>query len=128
MKNLKRLYEELGNRDDFEVIQRTFDGGTGGFTKGVLNNCTIVWSYADGWEHVSMNNSRRVPTWDEMCIIKDMFWDSQETVVQYHPAMDNYVNNLKNCLHLWKPIEKYSGKLPIPPNYMVGIKELGTLE
>lgn len=127
MKNLKRLYEELEKRDDFEIIQKTFDGGAGGFTKGILNNCTVVWSYAGGWEHVSMNNPRRPPTWDEMCIIKDMFWDLEETVVQYHPALDNYVNNLKNCLHLWKPIEKYSGKLPMPPDIMVGVKELRTL-
>ncbi len=128
MKNLKRLYEELGSRDDFEIIQKTFDGGVGQFIKGILHNYTVVWSYAGGWDHVSINNFRRTPTWDEMCVIKDLFWDSDETVVQYHPAIDNYVNNLKNCLHLWKPIEKYSGVLPIPPDYMVGIKELGVLE
>lgn len=127
MKNLKRLYEELESRDDFEIIKKSFDGGMGEFTKGILHNCTVVWSYAGGWEHVSINNPRRTPIWDEMCIIKDMFWDAYETVVQYHPPMDTYVNNLNNCLHLWKPIEKYSGKLPIPPDILVGAKELGTL-
>lgn len=128
MKSLKQLYAELGSRDDFTVIQKTFDGGMGEFTTGMLRNCTVVWSYAGGWEHVSINHPHRIPAWDEMCIVKNMFWNDEETVVQYHPAMDNYVNNLPHCLHLWKPIEKYSGVLPIPPDILVGVKELGVLE
>lgn len=57
------------------------------------------------WEHVSVSVSRKsdaLPTWDEMCEIKKLFWAPDETVVQFHPAESEYVN-VYNCLHLWKP-------------------------
>lgn len=127
MKSLNTLYEELENRKDFSVNRKGFDGGVGVFTKGVLKGATVIWSYAGGWEHVSICPINRTPTWDEMCMLKEMFWNENETVVQIHPAKENYVNNMKNCLHLWKPIEKYSGKLPIPNELFVGIKEVGTI-
>ncbi len=28
---------------------------------------------AQGWEHVSISNTHRCPTWDEMCAVKDLF-------------------------------------------------------
>lgn len=41
------------------------------------------------WEHVSARaidyKGERVPTWEEMCWLKDLFWDAEECVVQYHP-------------------------------------------
>lgn len=57
-----------------------------------------------------------------MCKLKDMFWTEDEAVVQFHPPKSEYVNNVKSCLHLWKPIEKYSGKLPLSPSLFVGLK------
>lgn len=57
------------------------------------------------WEHVSVSVSRKseaIPTWEEMCVVKDLFWTPEETVVQFHPAKSDYVN-VYNCLHLWKP-------------------------
>lgn len=57
------------------------------------------------WEHVSVSVSRKpqdIPTWLEMCFVKDLFWTPEETVVQFHPAKSDYVN-VYNCLHLWKP-------------------------
>ena len=103
------------------------DGGCGVFTKGTLKSATVIWSYAGGWEHVSICPKNRTATWEEMCMLKDMFWDDDEVVMQLHPAKKNYVNNMKNCLHLWKPIEQFSGKLPIPPDIMVGVKAVGTM-
>ena len=54
-----------------------------------------------------------------MCALKDMFFRDDEYVVQYHPAKSEYVNNMPNCLHLWKPT---AAELPVPPTIMVGIK------
>lgn len=122
MKSLKQLYEELENRKDFYIDQKSIDGGSGFFTNDSLKGATVIWSYAGGWEHVSICPDNRVPTWDEMCKLKDMFWNEDEAVVQFHPPKSEYVNNVKNCLHLWKPIEKYSGKLPLPPSLFVGLK------
>ena len=46
---------------------------------------SVVFSWGGGWEHVSVSYKNRVPTWDEMCKVKDMFWNDEECVVQYHP-------------------------------------------
>ena len=122
MKNLKQLYEELESRKDFQIIRKGFDGGMGVFTQGSLNKMTVIWSYGGGWEHVSIDGKNRMPTWDEMCHLKDMFFTEDECCVQYHPPKSEYVNNIPYCLHIWKPIEQYSGTLPIPPSMLVGIK------
>ena len=92
------------------------------FTKGSLKNMTVIWSYCGGWEHVSIDGKKRMPTWDEMCQLKDMFFTEDECCVQYHPQKSEYVNNIPYCLHIWKPIEQYSGALPVPPSLLVGIK------
>ena len=122
MKNLKKLYEELSARKDFQIIKQGFDGGAGMFTKGSQKGMTVIWSFGCGWEHISIDGKHRMPTWDEMCELKDMFFDEDECCVQYHPPKSEYVNNVNYCLHIWKPIEKYSGKLPIPPSIFVGLK------
>lgn len=68
------------------------------------------------WDHVSISLANRIPNWREMCFIKDMFFDPEDCVVQYHPPKNNYVNIHNNCLHLWKPQNE---KLPIPPIELV---------
>lgn len=119
MKNIKDLYNELETRKDFRVMEKSLDGGCGIFIKGPMKGSSVIWSYAGGWEHVSINKKTTTPSWEEMCMLKDMFFSDDETVVQFHPAKENYVNISENCLHLWKPIEKYSGKMPTPPTILV---------
>jgi hypothetical protein len=81
-----------------------------------------IVSDGEGWEHVSVvaysDNKMRTPTWAEMCKIKDMFWNENECVVQFHPPKSEYVNNHPHCLHLWKPQQII---IPTPPKIMVGI-------
>ena len=85
----------------------------------------VVASDGEGWRHVSVSVEfdSRPPTWAMMCKIKDLFWDDEDVVIQYHPRKSEYVNNAVNCLHLWQP---YDGKSPLPfptpPSIMVGIK------
>lgn len=83
---------------------------------------SVIWSDGGGWEHVSICPFKRsyMPSWDDMCQLKDMFFKENETVVQYHPAKSEYVNNMANCLHLWRPT---NGVLPTPPSIMVGAKQ-----
>ncbi len=69
------------------------------------------------WDHVSVSLQNRCPNWPEMCHIKDVFFDDDEAVVQYHPPRSEYVNCHPYCLHLWKPLNE---KLPLPPRIMVG--------
>lgn len=81
-------------------------------------------SDGEGWEHVSVSLTTkkksvdRCPTWQEMCFIKSMFWDDTDTVIQYHPAKENYVNMHEFVLHLWRPV---GIDLPLPHPLLVGI-------
>jgi len=72
-----------------------------------------------GWEHVSVSTATRCPTWEEMCLVKRLFWDTEDCVMQLHPPQSQYVNNHPYCLHLWRPI---GVTIPMPPSIMVGIK------
>lgn len=87
----------------------------------------IIASTGMGWEHVSITLRergnkgafiKRCPVWAEMCYVKDLFWDDEETVVQYHPPKSEHVNNHPFCLHLWRPIEV---EMPLPHKLMVGV-------
>ena len=71
-----------------------------------------------GWEHASVSRGDRCPTWEEMCFVKDLFWDSEDVVMQFHPKKSEYVNLAKTCLHLWRPI---GIEFPTPDKLMVGI-------
>ena len=69
----------------------------------------------EGWEHVSVSpkgskyeRDQPTPTWDEMCQIKRIFWDSEEMAVQIHPEESDYLHGIggdTNILHLWRPID-----------------------
>lgn len=79
-----------------------------------------------GWRHLSvvMLNEKKepantMPSWEDMCYLKDLFWDVTACVVQYHPPHSEYVNNHQYCLHLWEPTDF---TLPMPDSIMVGIK------
>lgn len=66
----------------------------------------VIFSDGGGWDHVSVSLKTRTPTWDEMCYVKDLFFDASECVMQLHPSKENYVNEHQFCLHLWRPQTK----------------------
>lgn len=95
---------------------------------------SVQCSDGEGWEHVSVTvypprkrtkrgkptpprPEPRLPGWEEMCFIKDLFWDEEERVVQYHPPKSEYVNLHPAVLHMWRPIEE---AVPFPPGKLVG--------
>ncbi len=84
----------------------------------------IIASDGADWEHVSISFPHRCPTWEEMCFVKRLFWDDEDCVMQLHPPKSEWVSNHSYCLHLWRPVDI---EIPRPPEYMVGVKELGTL-
>lgn len=79
----------------------------------------VIASNGMNWEHVSVSHSQRIPSWEVMCKIKEMFFEDEEIVMQLHPKKSQYVNNHKYCLHLWRPLEE---TIPAPPPILVGIK------
>ena len=44
----------------------------------------------------------RFPTWEEMCFVKQTFWSSEDTVIQFHPPDKDYQFYHKDCLYLWR--------------------------
>ena len=115
------------------------DGMNGAFqiplNGGIVANCIV----SDGkdpcgtivipWEHVSAHindhGRQRTPSWDEMCKLKDLFWDDEECVCEFHPPKSEYVNNHPHVLHLWKWT---GGEFPRPNSLLVGIKSLGEIK
>ena len=69
--------------------------------------CSVIWNYnEEGWEHVSVSPKKRfrIPSWLDMCTLKEVFWKNDEEAYQIHPKGSHYVNCVDNCLHLWKPV------------------------
>ena len=112
--------EALKHTPHLMIQQIGEDGGIGEVRYGKLAG-SVIWSFGGGWDHVSVAPYKRsyVPSWEDMCRLKDMFFREDETVVQYHPAKSEYVNTVENCLHLWRPQKE---TLPTPPSIMVGVK------
>lgn len=79
----------------------------------------VIASNGNGWEHVSVSHNQRIPSWEVMCKVKDMFFHDEEVVMQLHPKKSEYINLHKNCLHLWRPLDH---EILTPPSCMVGIK------
>lgn len=92
------------------------DGGYDLVYKSYPNVFNIIFSFGGGWDHVSVSRRDRCCTWEEMCQIKDIFFNENECVVQYHPPKSEYVNRHPYCLHLWKP---QNITIPLPPKEMV---------
>lgn len=101
------------------------DGNNGLFFLELSNRgkveLKIIASDGGGWDHVSVSliDKKRVPSWNEMCFVKDLFFDETETVLQFHPKKSEYVNNHPFCLHLWK---KQGEECELPPSIFTGIK------
>lgn len=75
-----------------------------------------------GWDHVSVSLDHRCPTWNEMSLVKELFWDDDEEVFQFHPPKSMHINFHKYCLHLWRPI---NGGILLPPPILVGPPNAG---
>lgn len=115
---------------EFEEIKKnpriavTFEGMDG--FHGIISMPTwignLIVSKGGGWEHISVSPKklRIIPSWDDMCRLKDIFWNEDESVIEIHPAKNEYVNNMPNCLHLWRC---YYKDMVLPPSCFVGTRE-----
>ncbi len=123
---------ELARDIDHPQLGTTFmDGNNGAFHIDSPENgwkLALICSDGDSWEHVSVHAYRRslavsspaqmrTPNWREMCFVKNLCWDDEDEVVQYHPKKSEYVNCHPHVLHLWRPIGVV---FPMPPSVMVG--------
>lgn len=114
MRDLNEIHCRLKQDDWFQL--RYFHQGSDGCL-AVLESWSeeeyrIIASTGRNWDHVSVSLADRVATWEEMCMIKELFFNEEECVIQYHPPRSKYVNVHPNCLHLWKP-QRHT--IPMPP-------------
>jgi hypothetical protein len=116
MKDLNTLDQYRDRTAERLLYGCTGDGGNGVFVVRIKGkHYMVIASNGSGWEHVSVSphcNANHTPSWDVMSAVKDMFFNPEECVVQYHPPKSDYVNLHPNCLHLWRPTEQ---ELPKPP-------------
>lgn len=117
MKNI----EEIKKTPNLFIEAETKNDGMGGkyYDKYTGKWLNFIFSYQMGWEHLSVSMPSRTPTWEQMCIMKDIFWNKNEACVEYHPREEDYVNNHKHCLHIWRPTHE---PLPTPPSILVGFR------
>jgi hypothetical protein len=118
------------NRNHPQFKTEDTDGMTGYFVIPVAEDAWALTIASPGnelmpWEHVSARigykkyhgkMAERLPTWDEMCLLKEIFWDNDECVMQLHPKESDYVNQHPLVLHLWKPVGM---EIPTPPKVAV---------
>lgn len=116
--------EEIKQNKYIQIDKKGRDGFGGiVYDKKTRTKLNFILSWGAGWEHCSVSITdryKRCPSWEQMCFIKDSFWNDDECCVEYHPAKKDYVNNHEYCLHIWKPIDQ---EIPTPPSLMVGLKK-----
>lgn len=122
MKNL--MSKEFDKFRNYTTAKRYY-GTTGDEGNGVFEvkidgkKYLVIASNGGGWEHVSVSNEKHIPSWNVMSKIKDLFFNDDETVIQFHPPKSEYINNHNNCLHLWRNIRN---ETKTPPSIFTGVK------
>jgi hypothetical protein len=122
---MKNLLEEAVNqyRIDNDLIRAHY-GNAGDGTCGVFEipshidkrTLCVIASCGDGWEHISVSRTNRVPNWYEMEQIKRLFFKEDETAMQLHVPSKDHISVHPHCLHLWKPID---ADIPMPDPKMI---------
>ena len=109
-----RTYEEIMESGKIWNA-KMFGNLVGGLIKlPDCGTCSVMFGNNErGYEHVSISPKHkfRIPSWEDMCILKDIFFEAEEEAYQIHPKKSEYVNISENCLHLWKPIGHELGEL-----------------
>lgn len=128
MKNIKEIWNNkrfnfqrfLRNKDEsqFNLAGTCYEPASG-------KSLWFKFTRSFGWEHLSVSLARKCPTWEQMCFMKDQFWNDDEVCFQLHPKKDDYINNHSYCLHIWKPIDQ---EIPTPPRIMVGVKDKNDID
>lgn len=80
---------------------------------GVLS---IMASWIEGWDHVSISRPDRIPTWGEMDFVKRAFFREDEAAYQLHPPVADHINCHPRALHIWRP---HGQPIPMPPKEFV---------
>jgi len=72
----------------------------------------IIADVSPFWDHVSVSTPDRTPTWEEMELVKRLFFKDTEVAYQLHVPPTDHINIHPHCLHLWRHRIK---RVPLPP-------------
>ena len=116
-----RTLEEIKANPKLRNIQVGMDGLHADIHIGGWDG-SVIFSWGGGWYHASVAPYKRriMPSYEDMCQLKNIFWTEDEDVIHIYPKKINYVNNIENCLHLWSC--KYTSMI-LPPSCFVGYRE-----
>lgn len=87
--------------------------------EGIAIQCTKTgvrviasWNIYAGqkWMHVSLSRGDRLPSYEDVCRVKEEIIGPERKAIQVHPPKSEHVNIHPYCLHLWSPI----GHDPLP--------------
>lgn len=123
-----RNIEEIINNGKLNILTNVEDGDKIQIRANYNDPVTLkqYWckfTKAEGWEHLTVSGKNKVPDWNVMCKVKEIFWEDEECCIQYHPRKSQYVNNNETCLHIWRPIDVV---LPEPPTILLGFAGLSS--
>jgi hypothetical protein len=87
---------------EWSLVGRSEDGAQYRSLRGLV----VIVSAAvelDGkaWLHVSMSRRDRLPSYDDMKAVKDVFMGRERTALQVFAPSSKHVNIHDFCLHLW---------------------------
>lgn len=57
------------------------------------------------WRHVSASKPKRVPNYEEMCLVKNIFVGEEVEAYQVGAPKSRHVNIHKTCLHWFAPMD-----------------------
>jgi hypothetical protein len=124
MKDLTTLNKYRIRKGPYASELEDSDHGAFSIPLGNGKRFHIIASSGMGWDHVSVHvrivgkGKAITPNLEEMCKVKDLFFDEEECVVQYHPRKSEYVDMHPHVLHLWRPNEP-GVSIPEPRKEMV---------
>jgi len=57
------------------------------------------------WLHVSCAHPHKLPSWETIKMVKDIFIGRKRQAIQVLPAEEKYININPNCLHLFSCLD-----------------------
>ena len=101
-----RLYAPTIVPAGWRVLESHPEGGAW-FTGDGMSIIASVVRESDGkrWLHVSMARKTRLPSYEDLCRIKDWIVGRDRTALQVFPPKKKHVNFHPYCLHLWSCVD-----------------------
>lgn len=111
-KKIKNIYRKCVNNKSLQIKSTIY-------SESDNDDVLAKFTRALNWEHLSISFKNKLPSWNCMQEMKEIFWEDEEVCFQLHPAKSEYINNHEYCLHIWKPLNV---DIPLPPTILVGFR------